>query len=190
MAKIKEKTVLERWSVLIDNSSGKGDRIYEMVEQDLKEKEAPKVKTARRMVTPNFFKMLQGKEKPFLVVTNSYLKGYKMYLGATDYGKQIFVSWYLCLEPNKYIKIIEALPWWLQIMLIPIVTIIRMGLWLRGKSKAVSPEFMDIFDMEELSAYVTTVHHALIDATEEISKEVDFDFTKVDTVSRGFLNIS
>ncbi len=75
-------------------------------------------------------------------------------------------------------------------MLLPVVIIIMFGLWLKRKTKAVSPEFMDIFDMEELSAYVTTVHHALIDATEEISKEVDFDFTKVDTVSRGFLNIS
>jgi len=190
MAKIKEKTILERWSVLIDDSSGKGERIFEMVEQGLKEKKTPKVNAVRRMVAPSFFKMIQGKEKPFLVVSNTYLKGYKMYVGATDYGTQIFVSWYLCLEPNKYLKMIMALPWWAQLMLFPVVLLIMFGLWLKRKSKAVSPEFMDIFDMEELSAYVSTVHHALIDATGKIAKEVDFDFTKVDTVSRGFLNIS
>ncbi len=78
MAKIKEKTILERWSVLIDNANGKGEKIFEMVERDLKEKEAPKVKAIRRMVAPSFFKMIQGKEKPFLVVSNTYLKGYKM----------------------------------------------------------------------------------------------------------------
>lgn len=191
MARIKEKTIIDQWSVLIDGANGKGEKIFKMTEQVLKQKETPKVAVARKMVAPSFFKQIfQGKDKPFLVVSNTYLKGYKMYIGATDYGAQMFVSWYLCLEPNKYLKMIQALPWWAQLMLLPVVVIIMFGLWLKKKSKAVSPEFMDIFDMEELTAYVTTVHHALIDTTEEIAKEVDFDFTKVDLKSRGFLNIS
>ena len=191
MERLKEKTIIEQWSVLIEKANGKSEKVFKMTENVLREKETPKVAVARRMVAPSFFKQIfQGKDKPFLVVSNTYLKGYKMYIGATDYGKQLFVSWYMCLEPNKWIKMIDALPWWAQIMLIPIVIIIRIGLWLRKKSKAVSPEFMDIFDMEELAAYATTVHHALIDTTEEIAKEVDFDFTKVDLKSRGFLNIS
>jgi len=49
---------------------------------------------------------------------------------------------------------------------------------------------MDIFDLEELTAYVTTVHHTLVAATKSVSETVGFDFTKVDTKSKGFLNIS
>ena len=190
MAKLKEKTIIEQWSVLIEGANGKGKEVFKMTEKILQEKETPKIKLIQKMVAPSFFKQIQGKEKPFLVVSNTYLKGYKMYIGATDYGQQLFVSWYLSLEPNKYLKIIQALPWWAQLILLPIQILIMIWLWLRRKSKAVSPEFLDIFDMEELSAYVTTVHHALIDTTEAISKEVDFDFTKVDLKSRGFLNIS
>jgi len=191
MARIKEKTIIDQWSVLIEGANGKAKEVFTMTENVLKEKETPKVAVARKMVAPSFFKQVfQGKDKPFLVVSNSYLKGYKMYIGATDYGKQLFVSWYLCLEPNKWIKIIEALPWWAQIMLIPFMIMIKIGLWFKKASKAVSPEFMDIFDMEELTAYVTSVHHALTSTSEEIAKEVDFDFTKVDLKSRGFLNIS
>ncbi len=190
MAKLKEKTIIERWGALIDDCGGKGERIFEIVEQAIKERKAPKVKMARRMVSPSFFKMLQGREKPFLIVSNSYLKGYRMYVGATDYGKQLYVSWYLCLEPNKYLKMIEAMPWWAQAAMLPIIGIIMVGLWLKRKTRVVSPEFMDIFDMEELCSYVITVHHAAMDAAEEIAKEVDYDFTKVDRVSRGFLNVS
>ena len=190
MAKIKEKTIIERWGVIVEQSKGKGDRIFEMVEQAVKQKKAPKVKMARRMVSPSFFKMLQGREKPFLIVSNSYLKGYKMYVGANDYGNQLAISWYLCREPNKYLKMIEALPWWAQLMLLPVVGLIIIGLWIKRKTRVVSPEFMDVFDMEELIAYVTTVHHALMEAAEEIAREVDYDFTKVDRVSRGFLNVS
>ena len=56
--------------------------------------------------------------------------------------------------------------------------------------KECSPSNDEYFDLEELTAYVTTVHHAVLDAAKEISESVGFDFSKVDQKSRGFLNIS
>ena len=47
-----------------------------------------------------------------------------------------------------------------------------------------------MFDFEELTAYGTTVHRAVIKAVEEIMGQLNMDFSKVDTKSRGFLNIS
>ncbi|MDP3793220.1 MAG: hypothetical protein Q8R07_00510, partial [Candidatus Uhrbacteria bacterium] len=49
---------------------------------------------------------------------------------------------------------------------------------------------LDIFKTEELSAFVTIVHQSLKDAVKQVMTEMNLDFTKVDTHTRGFLNIS
>jgi len=189
MAKIREEEIIERWSILIEGANGKGKELFKKVEKKLKELEAPKIELVQKEVSPSLMRKLKGETKTFLVAGNTYLKNYLMYIGAADYGKQLFVSWYLTLEPGWLAKILAKLPWWLQILSFPFL--IPMAIYnLFRRKKSVSPAEMDIFDLEELTAYTTTVHHALIDETKEIAEAVDFDFTKVDLKSRGFLNIS
>mgnify|MGYP001592978122 FL=1 len=57
-----------------------------------------------------------------------------------------------------------------------------------GKGEFLSA--LNVFDTEELTAYVTTVHHAVLETTKELMENRHLDFTKVDSKSRGFLNIS
>ena len=188
MPKLKEEEIIERWSALIPEANGRGKELFRRIKEILKEKEAPKIELGEKAISPSLIRRLKGEAKTFLLVQNSYLEGYLMFIGATDYGKQLFVSWYLTLEPSGAEKFIANLPWWAQIPLLPIV--ILFIIYRKFRKKAVSPADMDILDLEELTAYVTTGHHAVIEATREISQSVDFDFTKVDTKSRGFLNIS
>jgi hypothetical protein len=49
---------------------------------------------------------------------------------------------------------------------------------------------MNVFDIEELTAFTTTIHHAVTGAVEAVMKGMDMDFSKIDTKARGFLNIS
>jgi len=49
---------------------------------------------------------------------------------------------------------------------------------------------MDIFDTQELSAFAGTVHHCVLNGSENIAEAVNFDFSKVDRKSRGFLNLA
>jgi len=188
MAKLKEEEIIDRWSVLIGEANGKGKEIFKKTQENLKETETPRIQIVQKIVSPSLIRKMRGEGKTFLVVQHTYLKGYLMYIGATDYGKQLFVSWYLTLEPSWIWKLIGSLPWWILIFFLGILIPLMLIQALRRK--IVAPGDMDVFDLEELTAYTTTVHHALIDAAKEVSESVDFDFTKVDLKSRGFLNIS
>lgn len=190
MARFKEEHIIERWSVLItgEEVSKKIKAVFSKTTENIQEVKTPKVELFEKEVIPSFIRKLRGEGRTFLVAENKYLKGYKMYIGAMDYGEQLFVSWYLTLEPTGLRRFLAKLPTTVLVVLMPIL--FPFYLYVLIKRKTVHPADMDIFDLQELSAYITTVHHALMDATEEIAKSVDFDFTKVDRKSRGFLNIS
>jgi membrane-associated protease RseP (regulator of RpoE activity) len=166
------------------------------------------------MLTPELtlVGVLRSEKREFLVASNNYLKGYRLCVGARDYGKQLMVYWYLIAEPVSLIYLIRE---WIRyhqkislgVFLVGLIlSFITKGiypifiLWLPflgyvtfaclTSKRSVLPQMMNIFDLEELTAYVTTVHHAVLDAAKEISESVGFDFSKVDQKSRGFLNIS
>lgn len=195
MKQIKEEAIIDRWSVLIEGAEGKKEEVFKNTEQKLEKIEVPSLRTERKTITPSIFKALfsNKKKREFLLATNEYLEGYLMYIGAKDYGKQLSVSWYLTAEPvgiwsriSEMLPDIEFIQVAVSILVLPLILLERIF----KKKKSVAPEEMDIFDLEELTAYITTVHHALIDATKELSESVDFDFSKVDQKSKGFLNIS
>ena len=188
MAKIKEEEIIDRWSVLIGEAKGRGKEVFRLTKQNLEALQVPKIKIVQKEISPTWLRKLRGQTRTFLVVENTYLEGYLMYIGASDYGEQMFVSWYLTLEATGLQRLLAKAPWPLQILLFPLL--IPLAIYNIFKRKTVAPAYMDLFDMEELTAYVTTVHHALMDAAKQVSETVGFDFTKVDTKSRGFLNIS
>jgi len=190
MPKLKEQEIIERWSVLISGGEvhTKGKQVFRKTTENIQGVKTPKVDLFEQEVIPSFVRRLRGEGRTFLMAENKYLKGYKMYIGAMPYGEQLFVSWYLTLEPSWLRRLLAHLPNIVMLILMPVL--FPLYLYLIIKRKRVHPENMDIFDLQELSAYITTVHHALIDATEDICKDVDFDFTKVDTKTQGFLNIS
>ena len=173
--KIKDETILERWSVLIKNAHGNGEKIYNRTAEFIQELRAPginsemvKLRTDRIERGGGFFTKFV--ERDYLMVTHDHLRDFRMYIGARDFGSAFYVSWYLTCEPNFFKKTISGL--------------------LTKDPQFFSFFMLDIFKQEDLTAYVTAIHHALIDATKEVSESVGFDFTKVDQKSKGFLNIS
>lgn len=190
MAKLKKRHVIERWSTLFIGMQGRGKEIFRRTGDTLKELNTPRVNLVEREVAPTFIKKLQGKQRTFLIASNDYLKGYKMYLGAMDYGEQLFLSWYLTEKPRILERMVQfmRLHWLLAYLLFFFYLPLR--LLQRIMEKTASPSTMDLFDLEELTAYITSVHHAFLEAIEVVAQNLKLDFTKVDTKSSGFFNIT
>jgi len=179
--KIKQEEIVEKWSVLIEGAQGRGKELLENTESLLKEIEPPRVYTEWKEVQPVF----SGVKRTLLLIRNKKLGDYLMYVSARDYGKQLSVFWYLTIEPPLWKKLLAMF----GIFALPLVPFAMIYDLFKGRGGA-SPLNMSVFDLEELTAYVTTGHYAVRDATKEISQSVNFDFSKVDQKSRGFFNIS
>jgi len=96
--------------------------------------------------------------------------GYVACIGARDYGKLLLVSWYLIADKSR-------LPIWAK---------------LAKAATAGKANFMElsIYESEELSAVASIVHDATKSSVSEVMGKLNLDFSKVDTKSRGILNIS
>ncbi|MCD6226021.1 hypothetical protein J7J95_03030 [bacterium] len=192
MAKLKEEKILEEWSYLIEGAEGKSEQVFKLTEKNIDKVQPPQVELEREMIRPvgTLVGFFTTKKREFLVASNKYLKGYKIYLGARDYGKQLMVSWYLIGEAGVLAKLadIMAKHWILGFIFLPFYLIILLlqMIW----KKSVTLENMNLFDREEATAYITTVHHAVLEAVADIMKGLNQDPSKIDKRTKGFLNIT
>jgi hypothetical protein len=169
MAQLSEEKIIDRWTILIDGASGRSEEALRGVVENINKLQPEEVELKRESVMPeaSFVSFLKKQKREFLIAINKHLKHYKVYIGAKDYGKQLLIAWYLVCEPGLFGKLAQKMAQF-----------------------RFMPTSMNLFDLEELTAYVTTVHYAVRDAAKQIAESVGFDFTKVDQKSRGFLNIS
>jgi hypothetical protein len=49
---------------------------------------------------------------------------------------------------------------------------------------------LDLFDLQDLSAYATNCHHSLLKAIEKLMLSLNQDPSKINRKSRGFLGVS
>ena len=83
---LKQEKIVDRWSTLILEANGQGERII-----------AESIRVIGQLEAPNIFVSCQ-KRKPgagfiempreFLIAEHRILDGYDMFIGARDYGKQ------------------------------------------------------------------------------------------------------
>ncbi|MFH1029920.1 MAG: hypothetical protein V1770_01520 [bacterium] len=185
--KLKDEKILERWAQLFPDAQGRSEKIFIEVRKEIDKLNPPHVLLREKNVAGG---VIKGQEKrKMLIAENNKLAGLIMYVGARDYGNQLLVSWYLVQEATWLDRLCQALE------LNVIVTIIFLPLYLIVKliervTKRVSLENMGVFETEELSAYTGAVHSAVINASRMVAEEINFDFSKVDTKSRGFLNLA
>jgi len=164
----RNEKILDSWSVLIEDAQGKADEIYSSVLKFLQESKIPDVKTETVTgVVPGFFGPKGHRD--YLMAKNERLKDYRMYVGARDYGKNLNVSWYLTCEPGPLKRMVSGA--------------------LTGYAKGLSFS-LDVFQLEDLTAYVTSVHHRVLKAVDSVMRESGQDPSKIDRKSRGFLGVS
>jgi hypothetical protein len=190
------KTTLNRkwktinsWSSLIGGAQGKNEILFNNVKKLLTEVGVPNIDVDHRNICLSGISGMFAGGRRQLVIENNKLKGYNVFVSIEDYGKQLNVSWYLMLRTNwltNMLKLVVIHPFSIIIMF-PVVIFAKIFYSSTGTT---IPELMNVFDVEELTAFTTTVHHAVTGAVEAVMKGMDMDFSKVDTKARGFLNIS
>lgn len=186
--KLAKDRIIDQWSTMIPGAQGRGGELAKSIERILAAVEAPNLKLERKGVHLGIVDMLFGGMREFLVVDNEYLKGYRIFIGARDYGKQLNVSWYLTLEQSFWRRLVRGHAY-LAILFFAFLIVSSIYGRMTGRG-GVAPEMMNLFDREELSSYATTVYQATKQATEELMKDMELNSSKVNWQTRGFLNIS
>ena len=108
---------------LVAGADGKRDALEALIKRNLKVLAVPNIKVEERLVSyAGIYDMLGGGRKQ-LVIRNTKIRGYVLFVNAYDYGKQLHVSWYLMLRVNwlsRLLAMAEQKPM-LYIPLLPIV---------------------------------------------------------------------
>jgi hypothetical protein len=191
--RLRAERIKERWSTLIADGQGRGEKLLQEIKHRLEAAEVPNISMTIEDVKADGFLSLDYKKHPFLVVRNNYIKGVEILMSARNYGKQLTVSWYLTEKASPTSLLADNMPEHPigALIFMPLAVISKlMGLVKDKMNNTVRAENMNIFDSEELTAYATTCHHALLESVEQLMVDLNQDFSKVDTKSRGILNIS
>ena len=168
---LKDEKIIDSWSVLIEDAKGRKNEIYEKTKKYIEKVQVPEITVEEVNVRPGWLKGFLGKEREYLRVTMKGIKDYKMYVGARDFGNDLDVQWYLTCEPSYFrARLSKALT--------------------GGATDKAFLQILDIFDQQDLRAYATVVHHALLKAVCDLMSELNQDSSKIDRKSRGFLGIS
>jgi len=168
----KKADILDNWSILIQNAHGQRDTIISTTKELIAESKAPSVMLSDEKVGPSLALTSFGETRDFLIVTNRVnpkLSNFKVFVNANDYGEHLFVDWNLTYRPD----FLHAL-----VMLLP------------GVKKIACIEDLNLFDKQDLTAYVTDVHNRLNEAVGKLMLDMNQDPSKIDRKARGFLGIS
>lgn len=182
--------VVDQWGTLIPGAQGLDESIVSNTEQFIKDTNAPDIQMERQALSPGLLRSVMGDKRYFLVISNTgnrNLKTYKMLVNARDYGNSLQVSWYLVHEPSDLEKAI------LMLLLIPCIGLVVLPIYLimrlagAGKSGLLG---LDMFDEQDLRAYVSNAHHCMLQAVDQLGKENNIDVTNINRRSTGFLGIT
>ena len=162
----------DNWSILIESAKGRRDQIISMTKDFISEFKPPYLEMKEDKVGPRLAPAPIGETREFLIIIDRRslkLGCFKTFVNAVDYGEALFVSWYLTYMPD---------PWQTVASLVP------------GGRKAAGLEKLNLFDHQDLIAYVTCVHHCVQRATDKLMLGLGQDPSRIDRKSRGFLGIS
>jgi len=169
---LRKEQVVDSWEILIEKGKGKADEVFKDAEKFLRETEVPGIEIRKEEIAPGLIRGVFGVRRDFLVVKdakNSRLSPYQIFIGARDYGNNLDVSWYLTYRP----LLTDAL-----------ICLLTLGLVKR------SLRDLDLFDLQDLTAFATNCHHSLLKAVEKLMLSLNQDPSKIERKSRGFLGVS
>ncbi len=168
---LRKEQVLDSWGMLIKNGQGRFDKVFQDTESFITESKAPSLKIGRNKMAPGIIGSLFGAKRDFLVVKDqqsSMLSPYQIFINARDYGNNLDVSWYLTYRPSFFEAFLAVF---------------------RIRSSIALTE-LDLFELQDLTAYTAVCHHSTLDAVVNLMLELNQDPSKIDRKSKGFLGIS
>lgn len=170
---LRKEQVIDTWSALINNAQGHAQEIFQDTEQNINKSKVPSLTVEKKSIAPGMVSAFFGTEREFLIITNEQnlrLRPYKVFLNARDYGDNLDLSWYVTYRPSLWLAAASMLPF--------------------GNVLNNNLSELDIFDQQDLRAYVTVAHHSLLETVEKLMLSMQQDPSKIERKSRGFLGIS
>jgi len=164
--------ILDNWSALIRGAQGQRDKVITTTKELINISKAPSIEIKEDKVGPGLAPSAFGETREFLIVAdrrNPKLGCFKAYVNANDYGDGLFVSWYLTYMPDVWQTLVSLIP---------------------GAGKVIGLDELNLFNKQDLTAYVTCVHHCLLEAVDKLMLGMNQDPSKIDRRTRGFLGIS
>lgn len=170
---LRKEEVVENWSALVENGQGKAEDVFKDTRRLLDESKAPNLGITLTPMAPGFASAIIGERRDFLVITqsrNPRLQPYQMFLNCRDYGNNLAVDWHVTFRPTFWQAVLS-------------LVLIRASL-----SNPLLE--LDLFDQQDLRAYVTNAHRCLVKAVQKLMLDLSQDVSSLDRRSRGFLGIS
>jgi len=165
---IRRETVVDSWNSVVMNGAGRDKWALDTIDQAIKDANIPEFKCELMDVSTGGLGGLMGKKRDFLVVTHRRLRDYRMYICARDFGAHLDVSWFLTIEPGFLKRTVSK--------------------YTTGNPQAIS-QAIDLFDQQDLSAYVSVAHHCVTQTVEMLMQELNQNTSRLNTKSKGFLEV-
>lgn len=203
---LRAENVVEQMQTLVPGVPGRAENVYRDIVAHIKHDAVPNIKISTRQVKPEAGGLTNEKQQ-FLVIENMKLKNFDTYINVRDYGNQLLVSWYVIREKPGLKLAFKRAPF-RTLILLPFILIANILTFFINILSHLSPGFskgaalfggaspigfiegLNLFDQQELNAYVTTVHEATKLSVEHLTRGINYDFSKIKMRSRGFLNLS
>lgn len=172
--RIHDGEILDRSSWVLEDGAGWEAEIYRLVEESIKDSQAPKMRFEYGKIAPGFFDWLFGDRRGCLRVTNVFdddLRTIVSCISVNDYGTALVVNWWLMTKLGFWRWLLE-----------------RAQYWLEGKKPPVPLTVeLDVVQKDILmKGFVTVVFTALQRAVEGVMQELGQDKGSLDSKS-GFV---
>lgn len=164
MVTLKRQRILKSWGALLIGCEGEEEGFFRMVEQNLERLKPPAVSWKRESVSTGLWQgMVSGRRRDYILLGHESLKDYVLCVGARDYGASLNVCWYLTVPA-------------ISMLLAALLRIPFVGVFLSRIVRFFGfTKDLDIFEEQDLSAYVSAVQYAVRKAVEDLLKKQDIE---------------
>ena len=164
---LKEENILDQWSTVLEQAAGHCDALLDDIQRRLEASRIPGG-CSWALVEVQSAAWVSRVRREFLVVQVEAFKDYRMYIAVREYGVHLDVCRLLTMEPGLFKKV--------------------MAEQLVNDPQALSTP-KNILLQQDLRAWVTVVHRAVLGAVETLMKSLGQDTSLINRRSRGFLEI-
>jgi hypothetical protein len=161
MLTLKDAKIVQKWSALLPGCQGEGPGLLKSIQERLASYEAPGLSWKEESASTGFMKGLMGKRRDVLVVRNEKFPEWLVVVGAQDYGRFLYVVWYMTAAP-KFLNQIRS-----------------------ADAGEVLVDELDVFDQQDVEAYASVTRMAVVSTTDEFAKKKNLDLDRLERQARG-----
>jgi len=164
MATLSRHAVIQgAWSTVLHNASGHEKLIFDKMLQFVKDSNMPGISARLDDVSSGLF----GAKRKFIIIKQSNLPDYTIYIGARDFGTHLDVSYFVAIEPSGLKR--------------------YMSKKMSGNPYVLSQR-ADMFSQQDLQACAFIIKEYLKQTLEEMCIDLKLNPGNLESKGRGYLD--